>query len=72
MSDNDFLALGFEHMPGISQLFVKINRDGLVLLLIIDIADDILVCGPDGEHRGIIKAFGDNFELVLSYMVPVF
>lgn len=63
VSEGVFAALGLKHLLVIQQLFVKINNDGVVVLLVTKIADDILACGPDDELRAFLAAFGSQFKL---------
>lgn len=62
-SDKVLLDPGLQHVAAISQVFVKIDKNGHVLLLIIQILDDIFGCGPGEELCSFVTRSGSIFKL---------
>lgn len=61
-ADELIMALGLCHMPLIPQLFYLL-KNGVIVLVVIKIVDDLLMTGEDASVNDFIERFNKKFEL---------
>lgn len=63
MSDSALVSFGLVESACVPQLFMQVNDNNNLQMVLIKIVDDILTCGSDNAIRSFIHSFGSSFNI---------